>query len=74
MKELAGEGKEVIRSSVMEEKSFIFYTYVLLVLCKNKELYLVNSEDLTIKKSLKLKGNDNSSIKLYSEEKFELFT
>ena len=74
VKELAGEGKEVIRSSVMEEKSFIFYTYVLLVLCKNKELYLVNSEDLTVKKPLKLKGNDNSSIKLYSEEKFELFT
>jgi hypothetical protein len=66
VKELAAQGKEVIKSSVLEEKSFIFYTYVLLVLCKGKELILVSADDLTAKKSLKLKSSDSSSIKLYS--------
>lgn len=52
----------------------MFYTHILLVLCANKELFLINSDDPNNRKALKLKTNDTLSIKLYNQEKFELIT
>lgn len=39
-----------MKFEILEEKSFIFYNYALLVLCKTNELFLVGSDGSNVKK------------------------
>lgn len=56
IKGIAESGKEIIKYQIVEEKTFIVYSYVLLVLCKEKEVILVSSDEIDKKRQLVLKN------------------
>jgi hypothetical protein len=64
IKKLESEGKEILKSDIIEEKSFVFYNYAILSLTKSKQLYLTTAEDFNNKKEIKLKQGANKGVKL----------
>lgn len=55
IKKIESEGKEIFKSAILEEKSFVFYNYAILSLTKSKELSIVTGEDFNNNKRINLK-------------------
>jgi hypothetical protein len=55
VKKIESEGKEIFKSAILEEKSFVFYNYAILSLTKSKELSIVTGEDFNNNKRINLK-------------------
>lgn len=70
IKRIEGEGKEIAKSAIIEEKSFVFYNYAILSLAKSKELSIVNGEDFSVRKEIKVKGGANKGVRLLDAERF----
>ena len=70
IKKIESEGKEIFKSAILEEKSFVFYNYAILSLAKSKELSIVTGEDFNNKKEIKLKLGANKGVKLLDAERF----
>lgn len=73
LKEVKDAGKQIVKSSIVEEKSFVVYSYALLVLTDGGELHYATSDDPALRQ-LKISEREGKWVRLFSEDKFEVFT
>lgn len=66
LKSLKEEGKEVVKWEIMEEKTFIIFNHVLLVLCGGRELLMVTADETERRRPILLK-KDGVGFKLLAE-------